>query len=643
MTRACGQSFIIDQALHGYDGGHRLLAISRKLDSRNKHAALQLSDRSAPTSDLPPSGYLTGYPLYDDGVYVLSRTWAAPEMKRPGCVWTHSLFIAFTDLAQINDTAQLTALFRKPNASQNHTEYAHPLEFESSLGLLDPGMRISLASAIVTALYGKPGEQIFLTVDDQPATEAIVLAIWSQQWPRLRRGFRFCTLTSRDRSTPDHPFDLQLRQSEIKRTSLWPESQQSRPFRDTDPGTWINICLQDLTASRHPLRDFLRRAGSDLTEGRRHFAELCELYGYTSGESDISAIERTLEYVEHRLPSNEGRLLRKATIEDAVRQAASMSDRSLITVLPYLRNRATSFSKDTAAMLAHRYWEIDPNILLAPTTPSEIRHELGPITKDMTLTDAWEIMRRSKKLFQAILKTKPEVLTLPQIWSGETDDALIEQSKRTRAKSLKRRILNAIIAANRRDLAQFAVDWLGSEVLLESLMRGTDDISETGMRFISEALTRSSNTAGTIGKYLVDVNNPLPKGVIHALTGHVQPSDSVGDKERNIDPWATAWTVSTGDLDAHSTDAVHVFFAQRAFSLVGPASASLLSIVFDPLFDRFSRNEVSYDNRARLSHQLDSSGWWDWSYEGRLMRTIVNFAIVTGLSESGSSEPDPKR
>ncbi len=633
MTRAYNHSFTIDQALHGYDGGHRLLAISRKLDGRNQHAALQLSDRTVPTSHLPPSGYLTGYPFPDDGVYVFSRTWVAPEMNRPGCVWTHSLLITFTTLAQINDIGQLTTLFRRPEASQDHAGYAHPLEFKAEPGFLNPKIEIPLARSIITALYGEPDEQIFLTVEDQAAAEAVVMAIWSQQWPRLRRGFRFCTLTFRDRSTSEHPFDLQLRPTKFERTSLWPESRQATPHRDTDLGAWVEICLQDLTVKQHPLRDFLRRAGGDLTGGRNRFAELCELYGHTSIEREVLAVERTLDYVEHRLPPNEGRLLRKATIEDAIRQIASLSARSLITILPYLQNGVTSFSEDTAAKIARRYWAIDPNILLESTTPSQIRKALGLITKEMTLIDAWEVMRRSEKLFKVVLKVKPEVLTLPQIWHGESDEVLIDQLKRIHAKSLKRRIFRTVISAQRRDLAQIIVDWIGSELLLDCLITGTEEIDETGIYFLSEALIRSTNTAGIIGKYLLDVKNPLPKRVIHSFTNQVHPSDAINSEKQSVDPWAAAWAVSTGDLDAHSTDAVHVFFMERAFYLASPVSAALLVIAFDPLYERLSRYAVNYDNRDRVSRYLSPWTWWDWSYERRFMRAVAKFAIIAKLPE----------
>ena len=41
-----------------------------------------------------------------------------------------------------------------------------------------------------------------------------------------------------------------------------------------------------------------------------------------------------------------------------------------------------------------------------------------------------------------------------------------------------------------------------------------------------------NDVAKTISKYLLDVENPLSKRLIHALTNQIQPSDAVGGKKR---------------------------------------------------------------------------------------------------------------
>jgi hypothetical protein len=83
----------IHQLLHGYDEGHRLLAGSIKPDAQSAKSLVALSDLSGQGEAPGSFGYITGYPLPQMNAYALARTWLAPEMPRPGCVWTHTLLI----------------------------------------------------------------------------------------------------------------------------------------------------------------------------------------------------------------------------------------------------------------------------------------------------------------------------------------------------------------------------------------------------------------------------------------------------------------------------------------------------------------------------------------------------------------------
>src|SRR5262249_10651964 len=83
----------VDQALHGYEDGHRLLAGSRPLPRDAERTMLVLSDLSGSGSIDGFESYLTGYALPSAGAYALARTWVALEMPRPGCVWTHTLLL----------------------------------------------------------------------------------------------------------------------------------------------------------------------------------------------------------------------------------------------------------------------------------------------------------------------------------------------------------------------------------------------------------------------------------------------------------------------------------------------------------------------------------------------------------------------
>ena len=119
----------IDQNLHGYADGHRLLAGSIDLPRQEKYAVLGLSDMSGRSMVSGFEEYLTGYPLPAAGLYAFARTWYAPEMERPGCVWTHTLLIREQDLGGVHHLGLLRRLFRRPNKSDGGRwdEYRLPL------------------------------------------------------------------------------------------------------------------------------------------------------------------------------------------------------------------------------------------------------------------------------------------------------------------------------------------------------------------------------------------------------------------------------------------------------------------------------------------------------------------------------------
>src|ERR1041384_859427 len=107
------RSFVFHQALHGYVDGHGLIRSSSKVPADTAHLMLIMSDMSGPSMIRGFETYLTGYPLREIKSYALARTWYAPEMKRPGCVWTHTLIIRNTDLGYLPDLLSLMDLFKR--------------------------------------------------------------------------------------------------------------------------------------------------------------------------------------------------------------------------------------------------------------------------------------------------------------------------------------------------------------------------------------------------------------------------------------------------------------------------------------------------------------------------------------------------
>ncbi len=187
----------IHQAVHGYAEGHTLLASSIRLDKKDARTMLVLSDLAGSGGVVGEDGYLTGYPLPVSGHYVLAKTWLAPEMRRPGCVWTHSLIIKADRLDELSRNTSPDAFFARPEAGC-YDPYKAVLSPKMSGKTATPILPTheALVRSVLSALYSHPTKGVFFTNEDHSAT-AIVLAVWSQQWTTLKARFRFCTSSRR--------------------------------------------------------------------------------------------------------------------------------------------------------------------------------------------------------------------------------------------------------------------------------------------------------------------------------------------------------------------------------------------------------------------------------------------------------------
>lgn len=121
----------LHQMLHGYKLGHNYIQGSIVLPSTHDMDKIAtLSDWSEYVGVDGMRDYITAYPLDESPYYVVAKTWYADSMRRPGCVWTHSLLIHKDDLGKISDFCNLLYLFLVPvSENENFGIYSSPLAF----------------------------------------------------------------------------------------------------------------------------------------------------------------------------------------------------------------------------------------------------------------------------------------------------------------------------------------------------------------------------------------------------------------------------------------------------------------------------------------------------------------------------------
>ncbi|SAL51162.1 hypothetical protein AWB70_04164 [Caballeronia cordobensis] len=264
-----------DQAVHGYKDGHRQLYGSTMLDLESADTMTLASDLLISRSLKNNESYLTGYPLKGAHKYVFARTWPAPEMSRPGCVWTHSLIIDYLTVSKIDDALAILSMFKRPTIA-TLSDYGSPINFSEKQSTLEQAISEEIALEVVHCLYAAVRPQksrvIFAnrsTVDNT----SIALSIWSQMPPRLRRAAAFCTGDSA--STVPSDSDIAIGFSSMPTEHAPCDLQYCSDARSGG----MRLLAKDLTRRlMTPLRQFLRRYSVDVKDPLAAIRPLAEFF-----------------------------------------------------------------------------------------------------------------------------------------------------------------------------------------------------------------------------------------------------------------------------------------------------------------------------------------------------------------------------
>ncbi len=577
---------------------------------------LVLSDASGSGARIPPEGYLTGYPLADAGKYVLARTWSAPEMARPGCVWTHSLLIGFADLAQLATAADLTGYLARPSVGRS-ADYGDMCEIAVSakpdkVG----GTGLRRIGPWLGGLYTKPRAKI-MDVREDADDDRLVLEIWMQQWPRLRRAFRFCTLSAEDRSTAVEPFDLQLiaRPRDGRRPRLPDTVVPAGLGTDED----VVPLLEDLRLGGHGgLRRFLRDVGGDMGGGRTAMVPLVKLFAAMAPGSDQRRLAAAIDGLGDRHPG-EGRLGRAAAAR-SVLSRGDVTDRGLAAF-------AVEEMKADAELLG-----LDPDaagralLRLDPLAFCAALDSGGPLRTavEATLANA-EIQELATALsgFGGILPTivsaRPDILADRAFW-------------RTPDLDPEKILFGGYLPAEQGDAIVAAI--VGS-----GLRRGIEAVAK---RFGAPPVARALESAGgglsedVLGLWLrqlsvrpAELAACLTDGFLRSrrllimLAGYLDPN-AVPD-EWEDDPWVVAVRRGQPSPDVPGEDFLAGFLFSRAIGWRTKSPGRLLSLSVQRLYDAAAENRLANETWKLFEDQLPwSPSWNKWDRCERLLQAVAS-------------------
>jgi hypothetical protein len=621
----------IHQTLHGYADGHRLLSSSLELKARDSKLMLTLSDASGSSSGTDLAGYLTGYPLAEGGLYALARTWPAPEMPRPGCVWTHTLLVRFEDLATIPDLALLLGAFRRPDQAKVAFEpYEESIELEGeSANLTSFTVSLAVARRFLSALYTNPHDKIISAEGGTEFREAISLALWSQQWPRLRRSFRFCTLVFADRSTEAFSFDLQF--SPLNdRAARGRFNKMFDADRDMNvSASWLDMALSDLaTGTRGPLRTFLRTLGAELSGGRELFGPFCQLHSAVGeGASNATDVVAAVALLEGPLAEADARGVRAAVVEATAKGPTGVSEREFAFAFRNFDVVSPEHREFIGRMLGISAWHRRPTLIgQLLEHDDELRRMVGEAALHaLPIGDILTGVRTEVALLPQVLRFRPEILADRQLWAlgGNVSRAALELLLRNPGGLAN--VLDTLIELLPTDAIDRVCESVGASTVLTTLTDKWDARDSTELPSRETPWLRAASSPTSIA-YLLSQGRPRRAATLVVIASHFSPDDIPNDYGQ--DPWFTALSGARGNLAQRDDLFLKSWTLARALGRRSRNQAELFRFAFEDVYVAVLDSCLPEHCWDLLDGKLvDSKFWGSWD-RGRRVRAGVASAFV---------------
>jgi hypothetical protein len=318
-------SIQLSQTLHGYKDGHKLLANSCHLD---EYAIIEM----ARMSDLMPqhlderSSYICAYPLKSINKYVFAKTWSAFEMRRPGCVWTHSLLLDYSTVAKIQDISALLEIFERPGFDAFH-DYDFD-GYESEI-LVDLGPETlfsggdeetrEFAAKILSKIYFSNQKRIIIQASlDEDTNITVPMMVWNQMPPRIRRDFVFCTSGGPRSLTPSAEVALIITNESVPNGSS---------HEDELPG--LSSIVDDLfNLPQSDVRAFVSRYDVDAKNAREAVPKLMEVAELLFVGDLEEGLTSSSQKIVNLFPENgDCRLLKREYLTGALVADVNLSDK----------------------------------------------------------------------------------------------------------------------------------------------------------------------------------------------------------------------------------------------------------------------------------------------------------------------------
>lgn len=657
----------LDQALHGYEEGHSLLASSRNFSKTAQRAMVVLSDMSGPSMVPGFDSYLTGYPLPNEEVYAFARTWYAPEMKRLGCVWTHTLLIRNEDLREIADLVVINEFFRRPSRRLSKVLYEDPISVDSSYemseafisGIHDIHGKIDEVTPkehfiknLIFYLYGDPhSPPLLLPSTESTKYERTILNVWSQQWPELRRNFTFCTGSLSKRSFNRKDFDLQVVPSKAIRQFereipgakiLLMEGVQSAMSHPK----WVNTVTRNLLeGDSQEFRKYLWEVGDVSNARRSSYAPLTKVYDclMATNASEIT-VETLIAELQGLYSSPHKGVRLKRRIFGPLRESQrsllrDFDEPDLLRILGVTKSHK-AFSPEMLEMRSRacRLWK-EGNDKFFETIIHLIGTDINPLGEEILFgaadaarpNELLELSKKSLGLVFVFVERKPDLASDKRLWMGNADyqrELLGHLVKGSPKEETIDSIVKAMLDANTSTIAEDTYKHWGKPVIDALLEWFNGRTLDRKIHLCPSWVKVLRMTPEDSLSWLVKANKPNAKTI--ALIASQLDPHSITTQKFGTEIWLGLLDTIRSDLDYETHRTFAEFLLPFSLSKPGLGYEQLAKFSFQIIHDAVARDNLSYDSWLLLESVLPKLPWYrTWDKCERLRRGMRQMGMNT--------------
>ncbi len=640
----------LHQAIHGYSDGHRLLGASKKFAKQSERTLLIMSDLSGSSMPKGFESYLTGYGLHDAGAYAVARTWYAPEMDRPGCVWTHTFIIERSDMDELADLGAVIKLFRRPKVDQKFGAYKKAIEVgahsKSQTGLRLDKEAQGLSSLILQALYSRPDKPVVMKAHSSSQFESLAILLWSQQWPELRMAFSFCTGSIDSRKLNRIPLDLQITPAETyTRVSRQVQGAiligNSQSEWGTKAEEWLSVATADLNEIPDgQLTKFLKRYGRDVPGDRSSFSKLSNAFMRTHWtESRGISVAQMITWLAGEFPKSSTAKSLKLDLlgPEWAHNFRALDGNSELDVLKGLllthqdsafdpkdlaiRKRASAIwteGSKSAAELTHEVLSLDQN----PIRDQFLKGAADGADDELVIRN----LEGDVRLIGVLMRLNPTIGALEGVWHGPTDNQLqmfdLLVSSEAINDEAARLITSSILNSGSDELAERVIAEFGSVAIAAAIEWGSKMLESSGQP-LSDAWTRSLKSMTRDVLAWMESEAPLSLSQVATVIGLLDPHSS-DVQASDIEIWMPIYESRSGDIPRATYLDAMVFLLAVGFHNAGDGAGKLVSNSFSDVHESAEAGLLSYSKWSVLKDQLPHLSWWrDWDMGERLRLGLI--------------------